>query len=624
MQINEVDVKAFCVPEVFLDANATTPVLPDVAAVMQQVSMENFGNPSSPHMAGLTPKSILANTRSLASKLLNGSEGRFIFNSGATEGINNAVLSALIPHAGKQLSDQVLLYGATEHKAIPEALKHWNTVLGVNAQMVAVPVDESGALSLAFIQEHMDRALILCTMGANNETGVVHNLAKIAAIREQFVARANRFVPWLVDGVQILGKVSVDLSTLKIDYATFSAHKLYGPKGVGCLYVRNSAPFTPMQVGGGQEYGERGGTENVAGIAAFGVIFNWLLDNCNSPLHDMVQLAHYREQILAALRELFPALVLNQPYPESLPTTVNFSVPGYSSGELISMFDAAGIRVSAGSACSAGRPKSFVLDAMGLPTWQAEGAIRLSFGPATDSQYIEQAVQRIRGMAARLAASQAPMLSGLVVPAPTQSGLAVIADKPTQTLYLLGKFYADSKHADSGFDNWLSKHFPTASWQQQTLGLGTHEVGDYQVDIREQGHFSVLHLITGRHLEFNRTGVILANNVYHNVVTASAAESIAMGAQFIDVREHLESSMQEIPALHGETLIVPRAKWCEFALTVGYPAAPESSQPLVTVCRSGGRSVTVAGLTTAAGGPKLISCAQGATDIATSLSTPSS
>ncbi|MCH8492350.1 MAG: aminotransferase class V-fold PLP-dependent enzyme [Idiomarina sp.] len=624
MPINEVDVKAFCVPEVFLDANATTPVLPDVAAVMQQVSLESFGNPSSPHMAGITPKNILANTRSLASKLLNGSEGRFIFNSGATEGINNAVLSALIPHAGNQLSDQVLLYGATEHKAVPEALNHWNTVLGVNAQMMPIPVDEAGALSLAFIQEHMDRALILCTMGANNETGVVHNLAEIAAIREEFAARANRSVPWLVDGVQILGKVNVDLSTLKIDYATFSAHKLYGPKGVGCLYVRNAAAFTPMQVGGGQEYGERGGTENVAGIAAFGVIFNWLLDNRNSPLHDMAQLTHYREQILAALKELFPELVLNQPYPECLPTTVNFSVPGYSSGELISMFDAAGIRVSAGSACSAGRPKSFVLDAMGFPPWQSEGAIRLSFGPATELQHIEQAVQRIQGMAARLAASQAPKLSGLVVPAPTQSGLAVIADKATQTLYLLGNCYAGSEHTNSGFDSWLSKHFPSAVWQQQTLGVGTHEVGDYQVEICEQGHFSIRHLITGRHLEFNRTGVILANDVYHNVAIASVAESIAMGAQFIDVRERLESIMQEIPALHAETVTVPRAKWCEFALTAGYPAAPKSSPPLVTVCRSGGRSVTVAGLTTAAGGPKLISCAQGATDIAFSLSTPSS
>lgn len=377
--------------------------------------------------------------------------------------------------------------------------------------------------------------------------------------------------------------------------------------------------FTPMQVGGGQEYGERGGTENVAGIAAFGVIFNWLLDNRNSPLHDMAQLTHYREQILAALKELFSELVLNQPYPECLPTTVNFSVPGYSSGELISMFDAAGIRVSAGSACSAGKPKSFVLDAMGLPTWQSEGAIRLSFGPATELQHIEQAVQRIKGMAARLAEHQAPILSGLVVPMPTQSGLAVIADRATHTLYRLG-----DGDVDKGFDPWLSKHFPVASWQQQTLGLGTHEVGDYQVEIREQGHFSIRHLITGRHLEFNRTGVILANDVLHNVAIASVAESIAMGAQFVDVREPLESLMQEIPALHGETITVPRAKWCEFALTVGYPQAPESSQPLVTVCRSGGRSVTVAGLTTAAGGPTLISCEQGATDIAASSSIPSS
>ena len=616
MPNNEVDVQAFCVPEVFLDANATTPVLPEVAAVMQQVSLENFGNPSSPHMAGIIPKNILANTRALASKLLNGSEGRFIFNSGATEGINNAVLSALMPYAGQKLSDQVLLYGATEHKAVPEALNHWNMVLGVNAQLVAIPVDESGALSLEFIEEHMNKALMLCTMGANNETGVVHNLAEIAAIRDQFTAHAERSVPWLVDGVQILGKVSLDLSTLNIDYATFSAHKLYGPKGVGCLYVRHSAAFTPMQVGGGQEYGERGGTEHVAGIAASGVIFHWLLDNRNSPLHDMAQLAYYREQILAALRELFPDLVLNQPYPDCLPTTINFSVPGYSSGELISMFDAAGVRVSAGSACSAGRPKSFVLDAMGLPSWQTEGAIRLSFGPATELQHVEQAVQRIKGMAFRLAEHQTPILSGLVVPMPTQSGLAVIVDRATHTLYRLG-----DSHVDNGFDNWLSKHFSAATWQQQSLGLGTHEVGDYQVEIREQGHFSIRHLITGRHLEFNRSGVILANDVYRNIAIASVAKAIAMGAQFIDVREPLESIMQEIPALHAETVTVPRAKWCEFALTFGDSAA-ENSQPLVTVCRSGGRSVTVAGLTISAGGPALISCEQGATDIATSLSTP--
>lgn len=618
MPNNEVDVQAFCVPEVFLDANATTPVLPEVAAVMQQVSLENFGNPSSPHMAGIKPKSILANTRSLAAKVLSGNQGRFIFNSGATEGINNAVLSALMPYAGKKLSDQLLLYGATEHKAVPEALNHWNMVLGVHAQLVAIPVDESGALSLEFIQEHLHKALMLCTMGANNETGVVHNLAQIAAIRDQFTANAKRSVPWLVDGVQILGKVSLDLSTLSIDYATFSAHKLYGPKGVGCLYVRHSAAFTPMQVGGGQEYGERGGTENVAGIAAFGVIFNWLLDSRNSPLHDMAQLAYYREQILAALRELFPTLVLNQPYPDCLPTTVNFSVPGYSSGELISMFDAAGVRVSAGSACSAGRPKSFVLDAMGLPAWQTEGAIRLSFGPATELQHVEQAVKRIKGMALRLAEHQAPILNGLVVPMPTQSGLAVIVDRASHTLYRFG-----DSHVDNGFDHWLSKHFSTAKWQQQSLGLGSYTIGDYQVDIREQGHFSIRHLITERHLEFNRTGVILANDVYNSVAIVSVAESIAMGAQFIDVREHIESIMQEIPALHAETVTVPRAKWCEFALSFGDSLA-ENSQPLVTVCRSGGRSVTAAGLTIAAGGPTLISCEHGATDIAARLSKPSS
>lgn len=619
MPINEVNVKAFCVPEVFLDANATTQVLPEVVAVMQQVLQENFGNPSSPHMAGIIPKSILTNSRILASELLNGNEGRFIFNSGATEGINNAVLSALMPHAGKELSNHVLLYGATEHKAVPEALNHWNIVLGINAQIIPIPVDELGALSLSFITTHIENALMLCTMGANNETGVVHNLAVIAAVREQYTARSNRIVPWLVDGVQILGKLSIDLSALKVDYATFSAHKLYGPKGVGCLYVGNSAPFTPLQVGGGQEYGERGGTVNVAGVAAFAVIFNWLLDSRNSPLQAMETLSRYRELILTALREFFPNLVLNQPYPDCLPTTINFSVPGYSSGELISMFDAAGIRVSAGSACSAGKPKSFVLTAMGLPAWQSEGAIRLSFGPATELQQIDQAVQRIKGMAAKLARHQTLEFTGLVVPQPTQSGLAVIVDALTQTLFVLG----DSQ-LDFGFEHWLAEHFPAASWQHKVLGLGTHKVGDYQVEIRAQGHFSIRHLITKRHLQFNRTGVMLINDLRAHVPVASVDEVIAMGAQFIDVRESLESVMQDIPALYAETVTVPRAKWCEFALTFGWEKATnDHSQPIVTVCRSGGRSITVAGLTAAAGGPKLISCEKGATDIVASLNMPS-
>jgi len=262
--------------EIYLDANATTPVLPLARAAALAVMAEDFGNPSSSHGSGLKARALLAQVRGVARRVLGVQGGQLLFTSGATEGIQTAVLSALsalrrqVAVAGADRP--CLLYGATEHKAVPEALRHWNAVLGLDLPIEAIPVGTDGRHDLAWLAEHAPRAGLVCTMAANNETGVVTDLDGIAAVL------AGTSALWLVDGVQALGKLPLRLHDRRIDYAPFSGHKLYAPKGIGMLYVREGAPFTPLLAGGGQEGALRAGTENMAAIAALGAVLEALDD----------------------------------------------------------------------------------------------------------------------------------------------------------------------------------------------------------------------------------------------------------------------------------------------------------------------------------------------------------
>lgn len=374
--------------EIYLDANATTPVLPQAKAAAIQAMVEDYGNPSSVHSTGLKAKALIDGVRARAQRLLDTGDGALLFTSGATEGIQTAVLSALSALRGN-LNADYLLYGATEHKAVPEALKHWNAVLGLGLQILAIPVDNQGRHDLEFLRRHAPRAGLVCTMAANNETGIISDLAGIEA------ALGDSACYWLVDGVQALGKLSLKLRSSRIDYAPFSGHKLYAPKGIGLLYVRAGAPFTPLMAGGGQEGALRSGTENMSGIAALGAVLAALEDG--QTLRDSAMMQGFRQRLADALCEAFPGLVFNAPLDLSLPTTLNFAVPGLSSRLLQDLFDAADVRVSGGSACSAAKAApSFVLQAMGLPDWQAAGAVRLSIGPAVDEAFIDEACARIR------------------------------------------------------------------------------------------------------------------------------------------------------------------------------------------------------------------------------------
>ncbi len=383
--------------EIYLDANATTPVLPAAAQEAHDAMEELFGNPSSSHISGLRARYILESARDLVRKVLGASDGQIVFTSGATEAIQMGIFSTLCDIRRRRTSgesaagNRTLLYGATEHKAVPQALQHWNQLLGVDDKLLEIPVDEFGALDLEFIRQHAPDADMICTMAVNNETGVITDLDAV----EKAIRGVNESVRWLVDSVQAVGKVQLDLSQTTIDYASVSGHKIYAPKGIGLLYVREDAPLVPLLAGGGQEHGARGGTENLPGVAAIAAVMKILAESKSRTFADDQVLEGFKLRMIKALKGAFPTIEFNTPFESSVATTINFSVKGFPSKELLDLFDAAGIRVSSGSACGSAAQRSYVLDAMGLPEWRSSGAIRLSFGPLATESEISAACERI-------------------------------------------------------------------------------------------------------------------------------------------------------------------------------------------------------------------------------------
>jgi cysteine sulfinate desulfinase/cysteine desulfurase-like protein/rhodanese-related sulfurtransferase len=398
--------------EIYLDANATTAILPAAREAVLRTLDENYGNPGSPHGAGLRARTELENARRAAATMLGLPPERLIFNSGATEGIQTSILSALCAHAGK--GPLTVLYGATEHKAVPEAMQHWIEILRLQVELLAIPVDRDGRHDLQWLAQHARGAALVATMAANNETGCISDLAGIAAVLDALPQRPL----WLVDGVQAFGKLQPDWLGLRADYVPMSGHKLHAPKGTGLLYVREGAPFTRLLAGGGQEGNTRCGTENLPGIAALGAV-------CAAVpagrLASLETLAAARERLLQSLQQAFPTLQLNSPAANCLPTTLNFSIEGLPSKRLLELFDAAGLRLSAGSACNskAARP-SHVLLAMGLGEARAASAIRLSLSPMLNSAEIDEACRRIAQIGQIWKSQSQAILAGDNVELPAQ------------------------------------------------------------------------------------------------------------------------------------------------------------------------------------------------------------
>jgi cysteine sulfinate desulfinase/cysteine desulfurase-like protein/rhodanese-related sulfurtransferase len=252
------------------------------------------------------------------------------------------------------------------------------------------PVDRQGRVVLAELEKQIDeQTFLVCCIAANNETGVIQDIPAVTNI-----ARGHGVLV-LADCVQALGKIPVDVHTWGIDYAAFSAHKLYGPKGIGALYVKQGSPFTPFLHGGHQENGLRAGTESIHNIAGFGVA----CQDVEKLLADAKRIQALRNQLIQQLKEIKPDCVINSPEAdaECLPNTLNITFPGVENAGLMGMLDYRGIAVSAGSACSTGEDKpSHVLKAIGVSDQAARETIRISLGhhtSARDIQYMTQVVQ---------------------------------------------------------------------------------------------------------------------------------------------------------------------------------------------------------------------------------------
>jgi cysteine desulfurase len=347
---------------IYLDYNSTSKISKDVRSYLSGLSDEPY-NPSSVHYFGRNARKLLENARSRIAKSLECSLGRggykIIFTSGGTEA-NNLVL--------KNYKDNHILYSPTEHASIIDVVKSFKNSMQLK-------VDQDGVLDLGFLEyslKKLDGSKILVTvMGANNETGTIQPVAEILELTKKYNAKFHS------DFVQICGKEKIDFSELDIDYATISAHKIGGIIGTGALIVKDELFLVPEIIGGGQERGERSGTENVIGASAMAIALEKACDNLDEYKRKTYQLRNYVETEISKHKD---AVIISKNV-NRLCNTSMIAAKNIDSNKQLIQFDMNNIAVSNGSACSSGKVKfSHVLRAMGYDEDIASCSIRVSFG----------------------------------------------------------------------------------------------------------------------------------------------------------------------------------------------------------------------------------------------------
>ncbi len=375
-------------PVIYLDNNATTRPAPEVVEALLPWLREQYGNPSSSHLLGLQAEGALVQARAQVASLLGGQPAEIVFTSGGTEALNHALRGAAEAFPAKRH----LVTTAVEHSAV-RALAGWLQRQGF--EITVLGVDGEGRLDLAELEAALrPDTLMVALMAANNETGVRFPVAE-AAVRAR---RAGALVA--VDAVQAVGKVPVDVAAWGADLVAFSGHKFHGPKGVGGLWIRRGVRLRPFLVGGEQERGRRGGTENLPGIVGLGKAAELALAH----LPDQERVADLRDRLESLLREALPDLRIHGGGAERLPNTSLLALPDVEGEALQLCLSQRGICVSTGSACTTGRPEpSHVLQAMGVPPELARGTVRLSLGRETTAGEVEavaialpQVVQELR------------------------------------------------------------------------------------------------------------------------------------------------------------------------------------------------------------------------------------
>lgn len=375
----------------YLDHNATTPVLPEVLEAMLPWLGPRAGNPSSAHPAGEEARDLVEAARAEVARLAGARAGEITFTSGGTESTNTAIRAALAARADRR----AIVTSAVEHSATLEPLAELERS---GCTVVRVGVDREGRLDRAALFAAIDASVALVTLQtANNETGAIFDLAGVGEACRAAGALLH------LDAVQSLGKVPLDLRAAGADFASLSAHKLHGPKGVGALFARDGREFEPLLRGGPQEGRRRAGTENVPGIAGFARAAS----SARAALAggEIERVRALRDRFESALAAAIPGTVVHARGATRLPNTANVAIPGVDAESLLAALGAEGLCASAGSAChAAARRPSHVLVAMGLPEAQVQGALRFSLGRTTTAAEIERAALIVAESAAALRA----------------------------------------------------------------------------------------------------------------------------------------------------------------------------------------------------------------------------
>ena len=367
---------------VYLDYNASTPLQPESRNAIFSVLGQKNGalNASSVHSFGRQGRKSVEDARLAVAQLVNATPELIIFNCGATES-NNTVLRFF----ETQYPDEVILVSAIEHPSVLKAAKSIETI----------PVDAKGCVDLVWLEERLQQApqvSLVSVMTVNNETGVIQDVRQIADITHRHGALFHS------DATQAAGRLSLDIAEMGMDFMSLSSHKIGGPQGVGALVLGLCGQTPTLLHGGGQEKSARAGTENVAGIAGFGVAARLALDG----LKDYKRLALLRDDMEARLKNISPDIVFHGKDAPRVGNTSLFSLPGVPSETMLMAMDLEGIALSNGSACSSGSVKaSSVLKAMGVPDAQAKSALRVSTGWATTKDDIERFLETWEKLAQR-------------------------------------------------------------------------------------------------------------------------------------------------------------------------------------------------------------------------------
>ena len=372
---------------IYLDYNATTTLCDDAREAMLPYLERHFGNPSSVHAAGRETRVAVDDARDKLAAILRAKPHELIFTSGGTESNNLAVLG----FARCRSSKKHLISCRTEHHAVFNAIEHLEKREGFAVTWLNISQD--GIVDLGQLADSIrDDTALVSIMAANNETGVIQPLPEISEICR------TKGVLLHSDMVQSFGKIDVNLSL--VDAASFAAHKFYGPKGAGLLFLRSGLSIQPIMFGGTHENERRPGTENVAAIAGMAVAAEFV--TATQQVEQDRQL-HLRKDLWKQIARSFPAAEQNGDTAERLANTLNVSFSGFDSETMLMALDLAGVCASSGSACMVGSVvASHVLLAMGLPMERASSAIRFSLGKGTTVQEIDEAASAIARIVERL------------------------------------------------------------------------------------------------------------------------------------------------------------------------------------------------------------------------------